>query len=133
MCIIVPVERDEGKPQEDFMKEVFLLYTLTTWERSYHKSDAHYNTLKMDAKKFASFLEAANVVDETAEDEDGKVIDSQKAIVFNSGLRHTACKVVRIENEKGKTIYLHHDNPVLRVYAPEMKALVEKNTESEAA
>ena len=109
------------------------MYTLTTWERSYHKNDAHYNTLQMDAEKFSEFLEAANVVDETAEDEDGKVIDSQKAIVFNSGLRHTACKVVRIENEKGKTIYLHHDNPVLRVYAPEMKALLEKNTESEAA
>lgn len=115
------------------MKGVFLLYTLTTWERSYHKSDAHYNTLKMDAKRFAAFLESAHVVDEDTEDEDGKVIDSQKSITFNSGLRHTACRVIRIEEEQGRTIYLYHDNKMLRIYAPEMKALVEKHAESEAA
>lgn len=109
------------------------MYTLTTWERSYHKNDAHYNTLQMDAEKFSEFLALAHVIDEEEEDESGDVIDSQKGITFNSGIRHTACRVVRIENEKGKVIYLHHDNPVLRIYAPELKALVEKNTESEAA
>lgn len=115
------------------MKEVFLLYTLTTWERSYHKSGARYNTLKMDAKRFAAFLESAHVLDEETEDEDGKVIDSQKGITFNSGLRHTACRVIRIEDAKGKLIYLYHENKMLRIYAPEMKDMVEKHAESEAA
>ena len=109
------------------------MYHLTTLERSYHKSDSHYNTLDMDTKKFETFMHAVRIADEKEYDEDDKVIDQQYGFVFNSGLRHTACRVIRIENEKGKVIYLHHDNPVLRIYAPELKALVEKITESEAA
>lgn len=111
------------------------MYTLTTLERSYNKSNSHYNTLKMDEKKFSAFLDAARIVDENEydEDDDEKVIDTQKGIVFNSGLRHTACRVIRIEDGRGKTIYLYHENKALRVYTPEFKSMVEKNTESEAA
>ena len=108
------------------------MFHLTTWERSYNKSDAHYNNLDMNQKKFEAFLDAVHVTDETEEDEDENIIDRQTGFVFNSGLRHTACRVLRIEDNK-KTIYLYHENPAIRVMAPELKAMLEIHEESEAA
>lgn len=108
------------------------MYHLTTLERSYHKSDSHYNTLDMDTKKFEAFMHAVRIADEKEYDEDNKVIDQQYGFVFNSGLRHTACRVIRIEKDQ-KTVYLYHENPAIRVLAPDLKNMIEKSTESEAA
>lgn len=108
------------------------MFHLTTLERSYKKSDTHYNSIDMDSERFSAFLEAVTITKEEESDEDGNVIDCQTGFVFNSGLRHTACRVIRIE-DGDKTTYLYHENPAIRVMTPELRNMIDNHREKEAA
>ena len=111
-----------------------MTYRITTVERPYKKTDVRMNVLEMGEKKFDEFLEAVTIGDEKDYDEDNKLIDEQTVFVFNSGLRHTACKVIRMKDDKG-VLYQYHENPMLRHFEPEFKNYVEslRANESEAA
>lgn len=99
-------------------------YIVTTKERPYKKTEIKMNVLEMDRARFDDFLEAVGINDEEEYDEDDNVIDRQTVFVFNSGLRKTACKVIRIKDEKG-VLYQYHENPMLRHFVPEFKNYVE--------
>ena len=109
-------------------------YHINTIERPYKETKVYQNVLEMDEKRFDEFLEAVHIGQEEERDEDGKVIDSQTVFVFNSGLRHRACKVIRMKDDLG-ILYQYHDNPMLRHFEPEFKNYVEslRANESQAA
>ena len=110
------------------------MYHINTIERPYKRTDVRQNVLEMDDKRFEEFLQAVTISKEEELDEDGDVLDSQTIFVFNSGLRHTACKVIRMKDDKG-VLYQYHENPMLRHFEPEFKNYVEslRVTGSEAA
>lgn len=96
------------------------MYHINTIERPYKRTDVRQNVLEMDDKRFEEFLQAVTISKEEELDEDDNVLDSQTVFVFNSGLRHTACKVIRMKDDKG-VLYQYHENPMLRRFEPEFK------------
>lgn len=109
-------------------------YQINTIERPYKETKTFQNVLTMNEEKFDEFLEAVHIGIEEEYDEDGQVTDAQTIFVFNSGLRHRACKVTRIRDGVG-VLYQYHENPLLRHFEPEFKNHVEslRAHESEAA
>lgn len=96
------------------------MYRINTIERPYKRTDVRQNVLEMDDKRFEEFLQAVTIDEEKDLDEDDNVLDSQTVFVFNSGLRHTACKVIRMKDDKG-VLYQYHENPMFRRFEPEFK------------
>lgn len=79
------------------------LYEITTMERPYESSAYSQHKMTLTEKKFQEFLMAANIVTDVDEETGEKL---GYGIVFNSGLRHTACRVVSIARA-GEVIYTY--------------------------
>jgi hypothetical protein len=79
------------------------LYEITTMERPYESGVYSQNKLTLTEKRFQDFLMSATIVTNVDEETGEKLGYS---IVFNSGLRHTACRVVSIARA-GEIIYTY--------------------------
>lgn len=79
------------------------LYEITTFERPYNSGTYTENKLTLTEKRFQEFLMAANTSHDVDE-ETGELLGY--SIVFNSGLRHTACRVTSIARA-GEIVYTY--------------------------
>lgn len=74
------------------------IYTITTMERKYNESPFIKNILHMNQRKFDAFLATRGVYVTEELDKDEQF--EQYGITFNSGLRHTACRVITIKKDQ---------------------------------
>lgn len=66
-------------------------YLVETMEREYNKPPFKANSFFLSEKRFNEFINSVTI-SKDVDEETGEILDTFK-LTFNSGLRHTACKV----------------------------------------
>lgn len=81
------------------MKNKPIMYQIDTMERPYHKTPFRKNQFLLNEKTFQEFLNAVTI-SKDIDPETGEIIDIY-SLTFNSGIRHTACRVctISVDNE----------------------------------
>lgn len=79
------------------------IYKIITMERPYDSGKYVQNELTMTEKRFQDFLMAVNIT-KAVDEETGEFTGYD--ITFNSGLRHTACRVTSI-SRKDELLYCY--------------------------
>lgn len=80
------------------------MYKVTTHEFAHMGGEESYQVLPMDAGRFEEFLHAADINRYLCDDFEDAEETERWTITFNSSLRRTACRVMRIEDAE-KEIY----------------------------